>query len=136
MKRITIEVQLNELEFASAQRAAQALATLQELADARLLHMETAEVRGYGARRKRRADAKPATARTIRPQMAAVREALLTLGVVTPQQVAAATGMNENSVRAQLNGLLALGLAEQRGGRPKTWAATPTPFPAPIGGLQ
>lgn len=71
------------------------------------------------------ADKKAIDERVLQPQTKTVLDFLQRTGhAATPQEIAAGTGIGENSVRGQLNILLKRGLANPQHGKPKPWCVT------------
>jgi len=125
IQRIIIDVDLSKLSFAEQHGITGAIATLQQYATTPYMHLEVTEVAGIGRTgvRNPRADKKAIDERALQPQTKTVLEFLQRADhALTPQEIAAGTGIGENSVRGQLNILLKRGLAKPQHGKPKPWS--------------
>jgi hypothetical protein len=125
IQRIIIDVDLSKLSFAEQHGITGAIATLQRYATTPYMHLEVSEVAGVGRTgpRNPRADRKAIDERVLQPQTKIVFDCLKQAGrALTPQEIAAETGIGENSVRGQLNTLWKRGLATSQKGKPKPWS--------------
>lgn len=102
-KRITIEIDLDDLSFTETAAAASALQVLEELCRNGLAVMESQNLQGRGRLRKPRTDRKDDDDRELQPQSREVLKYLKDRRPRTVDEIAFATSIPSNSVRAHLN---------------------------------
>jgi hypothetical protein len=128
IKRIMIEVAMDQLSFSEMSIVAPALSAMEALAGStHHVAIRVEDVTGLGVLRKRRKDAKDV--RAIQPQARIVLSAIDKRIKATVTDLVKDTGLIDSSVRAQLTILQRRRLVDKQGkyGRKIMWVSVPKP---------